>query len=208
MGGTIEGRMLDLRDWGLSVIRKSRILGVTIALVIASSTLAACTSPSSDPSATEAPVRTEPVPAPTGGTVEQIVETPAPAESVAHSFEETAEVEPGVTARIDGVESLQVEAKTPGEVNGPAVAVTIIIDNQGADPIDVSSAMVSLFGSADVLGQPTTSDPYAPFSGVIEPGAIGTGTYVFLLPEDARDALTVSVQYMAGKTIALFSGQA
>lgn len=182
-------------------------------MIAAMAFLAAC-APEADTGATPDesvhadPVRAEPVPAPSGGSIDEVIETPPAVESVQHSLEESAEVGASVTAHLDEIEALDVVAKTPGEVDGSAVAVTIIIANGSADLIDVSAAMVGLTGRDEVLGMPTTSDPYAPFTGVIRPGDTGTGTYVFLLPEDARDVLTVSVQYMAGMTIALFSGQA
>ena len=74
------------------------------------------------------------------------------------------------------------------------------------EAIDLSTAMISLTGSNEAMGQPTTSEPYSPFSGEVAPDDTATGTYVFLLPEDERDALSITVEYVAGAPIALFTG--
>ncbi|MBN9174446.1 MAG: hypothetical protein J0I70_09885, partial [Microbacterium sp.] len=55
-------------------------------------------------------------------------------------------------------------------------------------------------------GQPTTSDPYKPFSGSISSGASATGTFVFRLPAQERQSLSITVQYVAGAPVALFAG--
>lgn len=120
------------------------------------------------------------------------------------AIDEVAEVKQGITVRIDSIKELEVKAKTPGEVDGAAVAVTITLSNDRDEAIDVSSAMVTLYGAGQVLGQPTTSDPYEPFGGQVDAGASARGVYVFLLPDAAQGALDVSVQYEAGTTIARF----
>jgi hypothetical protein len=167
--------------------------------------LSACTGQEPGPVQSVAPAYTEPVAAPGGGTVDDIAEgTPAPVDVTTVALDETADVGGDVSARVDSVEPLSVEAKTPGEIAGPAVAVTITITNDGKDAIDVAAAMVSLVDAADVLGQPTTSDPYRPFDGSIQPGSSAQAVYVFLLAKDAQSAFDVSVQYRAGTTVAHF----
>jgi len=157
-----------------------------------------------EPVQSAAPAYTTPVPAPSGSTVDEVEEPADPVETATVMLDESAEVGGGVTARVTGIESLDVTAETPGEISGPAVAVTVSIENDGDEALDVSSAMVSLLAAGGELGMPTTSDPYRPFSGVIDAGASADAVYVFLLPDDARSAFDVSVQYRAGTTIARF----
>lgn len=185
-----------------------RALCALISTVALTASLAACTAPEGGSVERVEPAYSTPVPAPDGGTVEDVIESePAPPEMLTVGLDQPAEVGGGVSARIDSVQSVDVEALTPGEVSGPAVVVTITITNDGDEAIDVTAAMVSLIGTDDILGQPTTSDPYQPFAGLIEPGASGKGVYVFLLPEDAQGAFDVSVQYRAGTTIARFTDE-
>lgn len=151
--------------------------------------------------------RTEPVPAPGGGTTDDIVETAEPDRVVEVGVTEEADLGTGVSAAIESVKDVTVAAKTPGEIAGPAVAIELSVTNEGKKPIDLATAMVSLTNSDEMLGQPTTSDPYTPFSGQLEPGDTADATYVFLLPKDARSGLVVSFQYVAGTPIALFAEQ-
>lgn len=159
---------------------------------------------SAAPAVSATPARTTPVPAPNGSSVDNVEPSARPVDTAEVAIDEVAEVGHGVTARIDSVKGLEVRAKTPGEVDGAAVAVTISLFNDGDEAIDVSGAMVTLYGAGDVLGQPTTSDPYQPFGGKIDAGSSARGVYVFLLPDAAQGALDVSVQYEAGTTIARF----
>ncbi len=151
--------------------------------------------------------RTEPVPAPGGGTTDDVVESPEPDPVVEVDATEEADLGTGVSAAIESVKDITVAAKTPGEIAGPAVAIELSVSNAGKKAIDLSTAMVSLTNSDEMLGQPTTSDPYAPFAGELAPGDTATATYVFLLPKDARSGLVVSFQYVAGAPIALFAEQ-
>lgn len=182
-----------------------RTAGATFATVVIATTLLACTPSAPEPVSAEPTARTTPVPAPSAGTIEDVEETASASPVVDAALDDVAELGGGVTARIDEVDDISVKAETPGEIAGPAVAVHITIDNDGSAPIDISSAMVSLVGDGEVLGQPTTSQPYAPFSGTLAAGDSATGVYVFLLPEDARSAISVSVQYLASAKIALFA---
>jgi len=151
--------------------------------------------------------RETPVPAPSGGTVEDVVEPGEPGPVVEVAVTEEADLGPGVSASIQSVKNITVDAKTPGEIAGPAVAVKLSVSNASDEAIDLSTAMVSLTNADELLGQPTTSDPYSPFFGALEPGDSATATYVFLLPEDARSGIAVSFQYVAGAPIALFAEQ-
>ena len=147
------------------------------------------------------------MPAPGGGTINDVVETAPASPTKEVGLDEKADVGAGVTAWIEKVRSISVTAKTPGEIAGPAVAVELSVHNGGDEPIDLSSAMVSLTSGDDLLGQPTTSDPYAPFSGSLDADETASATYVFLLPEESRSDISVSIQYVAGAPTALFAEQ-
>lgn len=185
-----------------------RAIGAIAALAVMAMMMVGCAptqvAQAPQPVQSEEPAYTTPVPAPGGSTIDEVEEPADPVDTSTVLLDEPAEVGGGVSARITDIQPLDVTAKTPGEISGPAVAVTISISNDGDEAIDVSSAMVSLLAAGDELGQPTTSDPYRPFHGVVDAGASADAVYVFLLPEDARSAFDVSVQYRAGTTIARF----
>ncbi|MGC5172280.1 DUF4352 domain-containing protein [Micromonospora sp. DT81.3] len=152
------------------------------------------------------PVPTATVPAPNGGSVEETVAPVDPGPTQDAELGESADLDDGVSITVSEVEPLEVEANTPGEIAGPAVALTINVDNASDETIDLSTAMVSVTGSGGSYGQATTSEPFSPFMGSVEPGAAASGVYVFRLPAQERDALQVSVEYVAGAPIALFVG--
>ena len=174
---------------------------------MALSALAGCAVTASDGSQNTEPSAQATVPAPGGGTVEEVVPEVAPAATQEVAIDAPATLPDGVIVSIAGVDQLVVAAETPGEIAGPAVAVTFALTNGSTEPIDVSTAMATVSGADGTFGQPTTSVPSAPFSGTIAPGGSATGVYVFLLPESQRESLTATLEYIAGVQTAVFVGQ-
>jgi hypothetical protein len=152
------------------------------------------------------PAPTETVPAPNGGTVDDVLPEPAPAPTQQVAIDEPAKLPDGVILSVSDVENVDITPETPGEVAGPAVAVRLTVQNKGSATIDLSSAMVSAVNSAGTLGQPTVARPAAPFTGQLPVGAEATAVYVFMFPADQRNGLTITAEYIAGAPIALFVG--
>lgn len=185
----------------------TRAIAVVFAGALALSTLAGCAVSAADGSQNTEPSAQVTVPAPGGGTVEEVVPEVAPGATQEVAIDAPAALPNGVIVSIDSVDKLVVAAETPGEIAGPAVAVTFALTNGSAEPIDVSTAMATVSGADGTFGQPTTSVPFAPFGGTIAPGGSATGVYVFLLPESERETLTATLEYIAGVQTAVFVGQ-
>lgn len=119
---------------------------------------------------------------------------------------DTADFGGQVTARISEVKAVQATASLPGEISGPAISATVEITNGSADPIGVDSVTVTL---TDAAGNPAVpiDDNATPLQGVVQPGASATGTYVFTVPADQRNPVTVTVNYSAGAPTLVFTGQ-
>lgn len=166
----------------------------------------ACTASAEPGSQNTEPLPTATVPAPNGGSIEETVAPVPPGPTEEADLGETAELDGGVNVTISEVEALDVKANTPGEIAGPAVALTLTIENASDEAIDLSTAMVSVTGAKGTYGQATTSDPYSPFKGTLSPGDEASGVYVFRLPADERSSLEATVEYVAGAPIALFAG--
>jgi hypothetical protein len=124
------------------------------------------------------------------------------------SLGEEAKVGKGVSTRVAGVEAIDVKAETPGEVSGPAIAVAVVVQNQGTTPIDVSSAVVNVVASDGELGIGTTAGSPSPLTGTVAPGESAQGRYVFMLNVAGGREVTVSVNYGAGEPVAVFKGKA
>ena len=152
------------------------------------------------------PVLTAPAPAPSGGTIKELIPS-ATAGPVTKVDMDKAAVLPGkVAITIVKVVAVETEATTPGEMAGPGVAMTVSIHNGSAKAISVDSVIVTLTDSKNGLGQPTTSAPYQPIAGELAAGASVEGVYVFLVPTNNRTGLTLSVEYEAGQASAHFTG--
>lgn len=193
--------------------RRSTFKRMFVRLVIAATTsvvclgvLSGCTAPPADGTQNTDPKPTATVPAPNGGSVEETVAPVEPGAVQEVELGEPADLEGGVSISVSGIEALDVEAHTPGEIAGPAVALTISVENASADAVDLSTAMISVTGSGGSFGQATTSEPFSPFLGTVEPGTSASGVYVFRLPAEERGALEVRVEYVAGAPIVLFAG--
>jgi hypothetical protein len=142
------------------------------------------------PTRTDAP--TEPVPETTSSSV---------------PLDETASFGTGVTARLTAVESVAGEASGPGEVAGPAIRLTVELHNGTEEALELSTVVVDVFAGAELApGEPLTGSGAQWFEGSLEPGGDATGVYVFSVPEDLRDQVSVRVSYDPLVPTALFEG--
>lgn len=135
-------------------------------------------------------------------TVAAVEETLAPPVGLT----DTADFGGQVSARITSVEAVQGTATLPGEISGPAVRVTIRIDNGSADTIGVDTVTVAL---ADAAGDPASSisaQDATPLNGVVLPGEAASGTYLFTVPTDQRNPVTVTVSYSTAAPTLVFTG--
>ncbi|MCZ2819097.1 hypothetical protein O2V63_01995 [Modestobacter sp. VKM Ac-2977] len=120
---------------------------------------------------------------------------------------DSAAVGDGVTAALTAVRAIQGEGTGPGNVAGPAVAVTVRLTNGTAEQIVLDGAVVSLAYTADALPASPLDDPSAaPLSGVLEPGSSAEGVYVFSVPADRRGVVTVAIGHAPGVPYLVFTG--
>jgi hypothetical protein len=169
--------------------------------------LAACTVPDDafGPVESEKP-RTTAVPAPEDTTIDDVIEEAPPVPIEDAELDDVVTLDTGVLVSVSEITGITVEAETPGEVAGPAVAATIRFENESGEPLDLSTTMVTLVDAAGNVAPPTTSEPAAPTIGTLEDGATAEGIYVFRMPEATRDAITLTVDYAAGAPVVVFHG--
>ena len=163
----------------------------------------ATTSSSASTSASATPTAA-PAPAPTA-TVEGSEEFPPALPAVA--LDGTAEAGNGISASLSRIEAIQGSGIGPGNVAGPALRVTVRIHNETADPLPVDGVAVNMSYGIELTPASPLDDPsQAPFRGVVAPGDTSEAVYVFSIPSDARDSVTVEVGYQAGGPRLLFAG--
>ncbi|MGS0685682.1 DUF4352 domain-containing protein [Nakamurella sp. GG22] len=113
-----------------------------------------------------------------------------------------------VSAAITTVSAVTATGVGPGQITGPAVAVTVKITNDSAEAVSLDSVFVNLNDSTGAPGQPSTSSPAAPLTGELAPGATAQGVYVFGVPESARKPVTILVSNTMAAKVVSFVGDA
>ncbi|RXZ71956.1 hypothetical protein [Agromyces albus] len=150
--------------------------------------------------------RTTEVPPPDGTTIDDVIEEAPPAPVEDADLDDVVTLDTGVRVSVAEISAITVEAETPGELAGPAVAATIRFENESGEVLDVGGAIVSLVDAAGNVAVPTTSSPAAPAIGTVDDGEAAEGTYVFRIPEDTRNEITLMVDYAAGAPVVVFHG--
>lgn len=152
-----------------------------------------------------APVSTAGPIAPAGN-IDQIVPEVPVTTAPAVGLTDPADFGGQVSARITRIDPVQAGATLPGEVSGPAVAITVEIANSSAQPVGLDSVTVTLTDAAGNPAGSIGSAPSAPLAGVLAAGSTANGTYVFTVPVDQRNPVTVTVTYSSGAPTLVFSG--
>lgn len=113
----------------------------------------------------------------------------------------------GTTVGVPEIEAIEAQARGRGSIAGPALRVTVRLDNGTAAPLSLDDAAVTLaFGDDATPAPPVEDGSAAPFAGTLEPGAAADGVYVFRVPEDQRGAVTVQVAVRPGSSVVTFAG--
>ncbi|TFV90710.1 DUF4352 domain-containing protein [Blastococcus sp. CT_GayMR16] len=155
---------------------------------------------SSTPSASATESASPPAPGPTDAN-----EPPPALPPVA--LDARGEVGNGVVATLPSIDEIQSEAQGPGNIAGPAIRVTVRIENGTAEAVSLGGVAVNMYTGAELTPASPLEDPSRrEFTGTLAPGQSAEGVYVFSVPSDARDSVTVEVGYIAGAPLLLFTG--
>lgn len=170
----------------------------------------AATQPGAITEQTEAPEGPTTTPAPTAppttGDINEVVEA-APVETLASTpLDEVVEVAGTARIEITGIERVEAEARLPGEIAGPALAVSVSISNTTDAPIDLAAVTVNLFDAAGGASAPLTAEPNAPLEGELAPGEDAEGVYLFDFGADRSEPITIEVSAAVGTPTAVFVG--
>ncbi|SNS73536.1 hypothetical protein SAMN06893096_10795 [Geodermatophilus pulveris] len=163
---------------------------------------------------TPAPPSGEPAPPPPAPALPDPAATPVVADELppslpAVALDRPAEADDGVAASLTALEAVDGTGTGPGDVAGPAVRVTVELRNGTAAPLDLLGVAVDLTHGPERVPASPLGDPSArAFSGTLAPGAVADGVYVFRVPADARDLVTVSVSPRPGAPYLVFEGAA
>ncbi|HEY3339515.1 MAG TPA: DUF4352 domain-containing protein [Propionicimonas sp.] len=188
-----------------------------VLICLAATTVAGCTAPSGGgseaptvaptQSASAAPTTVESTPAVTPGKIDQTV-APRKQETAKPVDLDRKQKADSIVVSLKSIKSSRVTGHGPGEISGPALVVTVVVDNRSKSRVSVDSAIVTLIDSKGNVGTPMTESPARPFTGTVAAGDSATGVYVFQVGTKVRNPIRVSVTYSTEHVTALFVGNA
>ena len=208
--------------------RRQALIAVLVVLAVALVTVAlirggpaddgsgSATAPPSTPATTSA----APSAAPTSVALAPAADTPEPTGPTTDADEAPASLSPvaldqpaavgnGVTAEVVSMEAIDATAVGPGNVDGPALRVTVQVTNGTASPVSLDGVSVDLASGPELVpASPVNDSSAAPFSGTVPAGGTAEGVYVFSISTTDRADVTLSVGYQAGAPFLVFTGAA
>ncbi|MBC9227705.1 hypothetical protein GL325_15355 [Aeromicrobium sp. 636] len=134
--------------------------------------------------------------------------SPIPPELEPVALNEVVRASGDVQVQITKIESVQGKAKVAGEISGPAVRVTVEIENGSDGDLDLGYVSVNAYtGSDRVPAAPIMQPGGRPMVGTLKAGGRADGVYLFSVGTKARPLMTVGVDYVAGQPTAIFRGR-
>lgn len=202
---------------------------MSIAALALCVSLVACSGSSEPPSGTEstttssatsAPDPTAGADAPGGSEGPSADEPVAKIERAGHSGAPSVKADPadisdavsyddGVSVTIDDVSFAAETSQGPGSFPDREYArLTITVDNDSSEAIDLGTSVLTLLdasGTAAVRVYAAEAEA-TDFAGVLAAGRSATAAYAFAIPADARDEVTLVVDFDGDHTSAVFRG--
>lgn len=118
-----------------------------------------------------------------------------------------ADFGPEVTLRILRVEEVDGVARGPGEIDGPAVRLTLQLTNESDAALSLEPMVVAVTSGARRNPALSLTGPGGrPFQGVLPAGESATGIYVYAVPEAQRRVLEVTVSATHAAPVVVFRG--
>lgn len=132
-----------------------------------------------------------------------------PASLAAVGLDDAVDAGGGLTAELTSIAAIQGAGAGPGNIAGPALAVTVRITNGTGAPLLLDQVEVALsYTAEEVAASPVDDDAVSPLRGTLSDAASAQGTYVFSVPADQREVVSVTVGLVAGSPLLVFTGAA
>ena len=112
-----------------------------------------------------------------------------------------------MSVRVSNIQQVDGEAQGPGEVAGPALRVSIEVQNSTDNEISMELALANLYYGTDRTPASALSGPgVRPFPETIESDKAATAQYVFGVPKQSRNPLAVEFSYTVEAPTVIFEG--
>lgn len=113
----------------------------------------------------------------------------------------------GVSIEVTQMEAVDGEALGIGEIAGPAVRFTVSVTNGGNGTLDLGGVVVTVEAGDEALPCTELSGPNAiPFPASVDAGQTATGSFVFRIPAEDRNNVSVFLSYSVDAPVAAFAG--
>lgn len=113
---------------------------------------------------------------------------------------------PKVTAQITSIRHRNVRAQIPGEYPGPSILFNLKISNGSTESIDLNPLVVNVLDSSKAPANRITSAPATQMTNVLAPGSSAQATYVFVVPKNRRNRVTIEVTISPARAAVVFKG--
>ena len=153
------------------------------------------------PSDTLPPPATTPVPPPTPGSADETVPTKPVETAKPKPLDKSADAGDDVSVQLKSVRRIKAEAKLPGEVAGPALAVSVDVDNGSPKSLNLSTVVVNLTDASDAPGTVMSAAPAKRLPTRVKAHRTASGVYVFSVPSAQQGTVTVTVSISPGKQV-------
>jgi hypothetical protein len=113
----------------------------------------------------------------------------------------------GVTVRLSDIQQVDGEARGPGEVAGPALRVSIEVQNSTNNEVSMELALANLYyGRNRTPASPLSGPGLRTFPPMIAAGKAASARYVFGVPKQGRNPLAVEFSYTVEAPTVIFEG--
>lgn len=137
-------------------------------------------------------------------------DAPAPSEPRATAapvpLDATAEPADGIRVTIDSITAIDGRASVPGEVEGPALQVTVNVENANSDDALTDTLIVNVYYGPDRTPANILVSPRQDLPLTVAPGETAKGVYAFSVPADARGQILVELDLSLDLPVVLFEG--
>lgn len=155
--------------------------------------------PAPTPSESSAPAG--PVVTPTGTASAGARSDPIP-------FTATARPLDGVRVTLKGLSAVQGKGDGIGELDGPAIRFSVVIDNGTSKALSLASVVANVTYGSDETPADELMSTRKDFPQTVAKGSSATATYTFTLPERDRSDVAITVDYHVGVPVTVFTGSA
>lgn len=122
-------------------------------------------------------------------------------------IDQAAEPADGVSVELISFEAIEATAAVPGEVSGPALAVTVAIENGSDDDILTSSVIVNLYYGPERTPANILVNPREEFPETLPAGESAQGRFAFTIAVSERSDVLIEVDLSLDMPVVLFEGE-